>query len=67
MFQVNLTHHDISDSSCVFQALVLIVQRHKAQNERQEACNARPYLDMVAKLEERIARLRANNDRRSHA
>jgi hypothetical protein len=67
MFQVNLTRRDIPDSTRGMQQLAIIAARHQAQNDRQQACNERPYLDRVAKLEECVNRLQASNDRREHA
>lgn len=67
MFQVNLTHRDIPDLSKVLQSLRASVVRHKAQNDRQQASNERPYLDKVVVLEQWVGRLRASNDRREHA
>jgi hypothetical protein len=66
MFKVNLTHRDIPDSTRSNQQLAIIAARHQVQNERQQACNERPYLDRVAKLEELTSRLCASNDRREH-
>ena len=67
MFQVNLTHCAISDSTLGLQALAIIVQRHKAQNDRQEVCNARDYTSALARLAVQVDRLRLSNDRRAYA
>ena len=66
MFQLKLTPRDIPDSTRGMQQLAIIAARHQAQNDRQQACNERLYLDKVAKLEECVNRLRASNDRREH-
>ena len=64
MFQVKLTHREISDTTCGMQVLGVIVQRHKAQNDRQELCNNRNWQEPLIKLAASVERLRQSNDRR---
>lgn len=66
MFQVKLTHHEISDTTCKTQALEVIVQRHKAQNDHQEACNTRDNTSALDHLAAQVDRLRLSNDRREY-